>query len=42
MPVGERLIAVHEELKDDLGLISKDPYGEGWLIKLKPANPKTI
>lgn len=40
MPVGGTVIAVHEDIEDDLGLISKDPYGEGWLIKVKPSSPK--
>ncbi len=40
MPVGGTVIVVHEDIEDDLKLISEDPYGEGWLIKLKPNNPK--
>ena len=40
MPVGGTVIAVHEDIEDDLSLISKDPYGEGWLIKVKPSNTK--
>ncbi len=40
MPVGGTVIVVHEDIEDDLSLISEDPYGEGWLIKLKPNNPK--
>lgn len=40
MPVGGTVIAVHEDIEDDLSLISEDPYGEGWLIKVNPSNPK--
>lgn len=40
MPVGGTVIAVHEDIEDDLSLISEDPYGEGWLIKVKASNPK--
>lgn len=40
MPVGGTVIAVHEEIEDDLSLLSEDPYVEGWLIKIKPSNPK--
>lgn len=39
-PVGGTVISVHEDIEDDPGLISTDPYGEGWLIKIKPSNPK--
>ena len=28
------------KVEDDLSLISADPYGEGWLIKVKSSNPK--
>ncbi len=40
MPVEGTVIAVHEDIENDLSLISTDPYGEGWLIKVKPSNPK--
>jgi glycine cleavage system H protein len=40
MPVGGTVIAAHEDIEDDLSLMSEDPYGEGWLIKIKPSNPK--
>jgi glycine cleavage system H protein len=37
MPVGGTVIEVNENIEDDLGLLTKDPYGEGWLIKIKPS-----
>ncbi len=40
MPVGGTVSAVNENIEDELGLISGDPYGEGWLIKIKPSNLK--
>ncbi len=40
MPVGGTVSAVNENIEDELGLISDDPYGEGWLIKIKPSNLK--
>ena len=40
MPVGGTVIAANESIEDELGLISEDPYGEGWLIKVKPSNLK--
>ncbi len=40
MPATGTVIAVHEDIEDDLSLLSEDPYGEGWLIKIKPINPK--
>jgi len=38
MPVTGTVIAVNENIEDELGLLSKDPYGEGWLIKVKPGS----
>lgn len=40
MPVSGTIIEVNENIEDELGLISKDPYGKGWLIKIKPSNLK--
>ena len=40
MPVGGSVIAVNESIEDDLGLLAEDPYGEGWLIKIKANNLK--
>jgi glycine cleavage system H protein len=34
-PVGGEVIAVNEALEDDQAPVNKDPYGEGWLIRLK-------
>lgn len=40
MPVGGTVIKVNEDIEDDLSILSEDPYGEGWLIKVKPGNLK--
>ena len=40
MPVGGAVIKVNEDIEDDLGTLTGDPYGEGWLIKVKPTNLK--
>jgi glycine cleavage system H protein len=34
-PVSGEVIEVNEKLKDSPDLINKDPYGEGWIIKIK-------
>ena len=34
-PVDGEVIAVNEKLQNDPTLVSKDPYGKGWLIKVK-------
>ncbi len=34
-PVAGEVVAVNERLEDEPGLVNDDPYGEGWLVKLK-------
>ncbi|MDJ0976190.1 MAG: glycine cleavage system protein GcvH [Planctomycetota bacterium] len=34
-PVGGEVTAVNEGLADDQGPLASDPFGEGWLYKLK-------
>jgi glycine cleavage system H protein len=36
-PVGGEVIAVNTALTDDQTPISNDPYGAGWMIRLKPS-----
>jgi len=38
-PVSGTITKVNEALKNDPGLINKDPYGAGWLFEIKPVNP---
>jgi glycine cleavage system H protein len=35
MPVSGEVLEFNEKLADNPELINKDPYGEGWLIKIK-------
>ncbi|HID32089.1 MAG TPA: glycine cleavage system protein H [bacterium (Candidatus Stahlbacteria)] len=37
-PLSGVIIAVNEALEDDCTILNKDPYGEGWIMKLKPSN----
>lgn len=39
-PVSGTVTEVNERIEDELELLVKDPYGEGWLIKVKPGNLK--
>ena len=34
-PVGGEVIAANEKLGDDLEILSKDPYGDGWIARIK-------
>ena len=35
MPIGGTVVEVNEELADEPEDVNKDPYGKGWLIKIK-------
>ncbi len=35
MPIGGTIIEFNENLEADPEAINKDPYGEGWIVKLK-------
>lgn len=37
-PVSGEIVEVNEKLEDDCTLINKDPYGEGWIVVVKPSN----
>jgi glycine cleavage system H protein len=38
-PLSGEVVAVNEALTDSPERINEDPYGEGWLVKVKLANP---
>lgn len=42
MPVGGEILEVNPVLADTPELVNKDPYGEGWLIRIKVNDPSEI
>ena len=34
MPVSGEVIEINQKIEDEPELVNKDPYGEGWLIKI--------
>jgi glycine cleavage system H protein len=42
MPVGGEIIAFNEELESDPEKINSDPYGEGWIIKVRMDDPSAL
>ncbi len=36
LPVGGEILEQNEALEDQPELVNQDPYGEGWLVKIKP------
>ncbi len=39
MPLSGEVVTFNEALEDEPELINKDPYGKGWIIKVKVKNP---
>ncbi len=39
MPVGGEVLEVNPALGDSPDVVNKDPYGKGWLIKVKLSDP---
>ena len=39
MPMGGEIVEVNESLEDEPELVNSDPFGQGWMIKFKPADP---
>lgn len=37
-PVGGEIIAVNDELDANPGLMNADPYGDGWVVRIKPSD----
>jgi glycine cleavage system H protein len=40
-PIGGEVVAVNEDLADDPEKINADPYGDGWIVRLKPAGDES-
>ncbi len=41
-PVAGEIVAVNEELEDSPETVNSDPYGDGWLFKIKMEDAKEL
>ena len=39
LPVSGEIVAFNESLEDEPEKVNDDPYGEGWMIKVKMSDP---
>jgi len=39
-PISGEVIEVNDRLEDEPSLLNQDPYGEGWIAKVRPSNLK--
>ena len=42
LPIAGEVLEQNEALEENPELVNKAPYGEGWLIKVKPADVKAV
>jgi glycine cleavage system H protein len=42
MPVAGEVLEVNPKLSDSPDVVNKDPYGDGWMIKIKMADPAQL
>ncbi len=42
LPLGGEIIAFNTVLEDEPEKVNTDPYGEGWMIKIKISDPSQI
>ena len=41
-PVGGEVVAINDRLDKEPALVNTDPYGAGWMIRVKPSNASEI
>lgn len=38
-PLAGEIVGVNADLEDDPALVNRDPYGEGWMVRLRVSDP---
>jgi glycine cleavage system H protein len=41
-PVSGEVLAINVALEDDPALVNADPYGDGWMIRLRVTDPAAL
>lgn len=41
-PLAGEVVEINDALDGDPGLVNRDPYGDGWMIKLQVRNPNDL
>ncbi len=42
LPVAGEIVEFNEALEANPALVNSDPYGEGWIVKIKMTNPAEV
>lgn len=41
-PVSGEVVEVNPAISDQPGIVNEEPFGEGWMIRIKPTNPQEL
>jgi len=41
-PFDGEIVEVNSEVSDDATIINKEPFGKGWIVKVKPKDPSQL
>ena len=41
-PVGGEVVEVNAALGDDPAAVNREPYGAGWMLRIRPADPQAL
>lgn len=42
LPIGGEILEVNQELEEAPELVNEDPYGKGWMVKVKATNVSEV
>jgi glycine cleavage system H protein len=42
MPIGGEILEMNPDLENSPDVVNKDPYGKGWMIKIRITNPAEL
>lgn len=42
MPVDGKILEFNQKIENQADLINKDPYGEGWIVRIEIINPQQL
>ena len=41
-PVSGKVVEINTELDADSSIVNRDPYGDGWIMKIEMSNPSEV
>jgi glycine cleavage system H protein len=41
-PIAGEVVEVNNALSDQPGIVNEEPFGDGWMIRVKPSNPQEL